>query len=224
MRKLPLKLHLQFFAEDAPAATEPSEPTPPEPTTEPPQTDTVPPETAAETEPPNIETLVQKAVDRATSKLGSDNKKLKEQLDKVKREKLSTEELKQLEISDREAEIADREAQIIEKENRYYAIKAIKTAGLDTGDETALDIVDFVMGATNEDIDARVATFSKLVTKLAKAGVDKAFKDNGRIPGKGNTTPSSTPPVNIGTVLGKAAFENNQASATALNYYLGGKK
>ena len=44
----------------------------------------------------DFEKLIQKAVDRATNKLGNENKKLREQLDAIKKEKLSEEELKKL--------------------------------------------------------------------------------------------------------------------------------
>lgn len=170
----------------------------------------------------NIEELIKRAVDRATNKLGNDNKKLKEQLDKVSREKLSSDELKQLEAAEREATLAEREAQIADKENRFYAIKAIKAAGLDTGDETALELVDFVIGNTYEDIDSRVATFSKLLSKLVKSSVDSTFKEHGRIPDKSSTEKNEAQ-SNIGAVLGKLAADNNRASEDTLKHYLGGK-
>ena len=81
---------------------------------------------------PSIEELIQKAVDRATNKLGNDNKKLRESLEKLKRENLSAEQRKELELKEKEADIADREAKLQDKINREFAMKAIKEAGNNT--------------------------------------------------------------------------------------------
>lgn len=221
----PVKLNLQYFAESGdPASAVTTTPvvTDPTPMVEPTSTVTDPVKPESEDKKSSIEDLIQKAVDRATNRLGNDNKKLKEQLDKVSREKLSSDELKQLEAAEREATLAEREAQIADKENRFYAIKAIKAAGLDTGDETALELVDFVIGNTNEDIDARVATFGKLLSKLVKSSVDSTFKENGRIPNKSSAEKNEVQ-SNIGAVLGKLAADNNKASEDTLKHYLGGK-
>lgn len=219
----PLRLHLQFFgeetgAEDVTPSTE-QEPIKPPASDE----DTKNVNVEAQPDAPKVDDLIKRAVDRATNKIGNDNKKLKEQLDKVNRERLSTDELKQLEASEREATLAMREAQIVDKENRYYAIKSIKAAGLDTGDETALELVDFVMGETSEDIDTRVEAFSKLLSKFVKNNIESTFKENGRIPNKASTGKNDAQ-ANIGTVLGKMSLANNTASKAALDYYTGGKK
>ena len=91
----------------------------------------------------SIEELIQKAVDRATNKLGNDNKKLRESLTKLQKEKLSADELKAIELQEKEADIADREAKLQEKINREFALKAIKDAGLDDGGSNSLKLIDF---------------------------------------------------------------------------------
>lgn len=143
---------------------------------------------------PDIEKLIQTAVDRATNKLGNDNKKLREQIEALKKSKLTDEEIKQLELKNKEDEIAEREKALTEKENRLYAIKAIKTAGLDDGSDASLELVDFVLSDTTENIDAKVKAFSALLKKYVESEVDKTFKDNGRNPGKGKTAPNGNNP------------------------------
>lgn len=146
------------------------------------------PEPEPEPEPkpePDIEKLIQRAVDRATNKLGNDNKKLREQLETLKRNKLTEAEQAELDRQEREDALAERERALQEKENRLYAIKAIKAAGLDDGSDRALELVDFVIGGSEADIDARVKSFGGLVKKFVKAEVDKTFKQHGRNPEQG---------------------------------------
>lgn len=170
----------------------------------------------------SIEELIQKAVDRATNKLGNENKKLRGQLDKLKSDKLTDDELKQLEIADREADIADREAKLQERENRLFAIKAIKDIGLDDGGPDSLALVDFVMCDNEEDTTARVKAFDSLVKKFVSAEVNRTFKDNGRNPEKsGNTTTDSK--TSIAADIGKAMADRNATANNVLKHYLGGK-
>lgn len=146
------------------------------------------PETEPEPEPApedDIDKKIQRAVDRATNKLGNENKKLRQQLDALKKAKLTDEEAADLERQEREDALAERERALQEKENRLYAIKAIKAAGLDDGSDRALELVDFVLGGTEADIDLRVKAFGGLVKKFVKAEVDKTFKQNGRNPEQG---------------------------------------
>ena len=128
-----------------------------------------------------LEKKIQQAVDRATNKLGNDNKALRKELEKLRKEKLSAEELKVLEDEEKEKALAEREAAVLQAENKLYAVKAIKAAGLDDGSETALDILTLVNGADETTIDANIKALKTLVDKLVKAEVKKIFKDNGRI-------------------------------------------
>lgn len=134
---------------------------------------------------PNIEQLIQRAVDRATNKLGNDNKKLRQQLEELKKSKLTADEAAELERRQREDDLAEREKALQDEKNRWYAMKAIKKAGLDDGGDDSLAIVDLVMGGTEADIDARVQSFDKLVKKIVKAEVDKTFRQHGRNPEQG---------------------------------------
>lgn len=133
-----------------------------------------------------IAKAVQAAVDRATNKLGNANKKLKEDLEKERKKNLSTEELKQLELQEKETELAQKEQEIREKENRMYAIKALKKAELDDGSEDTLDLVEFVLGEDETAIDLKVKALQKFAQRVAKNTTDGIYKANGRTPGKGN--------------------------------------
>lgn len=132
-----------------------------------------------------LEKKIQQAVDRATNKLGNDNKALREELDKLRKEKLTAEELKALEDAEKEKDLAAREAAIKEAENKLYAVKAIKKAGLDDGSESALDILALVNAGDEETIEANIKALKSLVDRLVKAEVEKTFKDNGRNPERG---------------------------------------
>lgn len=133
-----------------------------------------------------IARAVQAAVDRATNKLGNANKKLKEDLEKERKKNLTAEELKQLEIKEKETELAQKEQEIKEKENRMYAIKALKKAELDDGSEATLDLVEFVLGEDETAIDLKVKALQKFAERVAKNTTDGIYKANGRTPGKGN--------------------------------------
>lgn len=143
------------------------------------------PDPKSQTEPDDIEERIQKAIDRATNKLGNENKALREKLEKLKKTKLSAEEIAEEERREKETALAEREAAVRAAENRMFALKQIKKIGLDSGDETAIQIVDLVMGEDEEAISENVSALKKLVDSLVSAEVDKAFKSTGRVPGKG---------------------------------------
>jgi hypothetical protein len=175
----------------------------------------------------SINELVQRAVDRATNKLGNENKKLREQLETLKKSKLTADEAAELERQEREDALAEREKALKDKENRMYAIKAIKEAGLDDGSSASLDLVEFVLADDEDGINDRVKAFGSLVQRFVKAEVDKTFKANGRTPGVGNaagTGDKDETPSGLAVQLGKNAAKANESFKTTLDYYLGGNK
>ena len=141
----------------------------------------------------DVEKLIQRAVDRATNKLGNENKKLRQQIETIKKTKLTEDEAAEMERKEREAELEERERALLEKENRLYAIKAIKRAGLDDGSDKALALIDFVIADSEEDIDARVKAFGGLVNKFVKAEIGRTFKSAGRIPEQGGDRTDRNP-------------------------------
>lgn len=173
----------------------------------------------------DFEALVQRAVDRATNKLGNENKRLRSEIETLKKAKLSDDEIKQIEMQEKEKEIAEREKALSEKENRLLAIKAIKEAGLDDGSDASLAIVDFVMADSEEGIRDRVKAFDALVKRIVQSQVDAVFKANGRTPGVGTDTASAAGGQNesIAVRMGRNAAATNQASRAILDKYIGGK-
>ena len=129
-----------------------------------------------------IKTQVQSQVDKITAKLGKEKAELAKQLDKVKKEKLTDDEIRRLDLEERERLAAEKERALLEKENRLYAIKSIKAAGLDDGSDKALELVDFVLSDDTDVIDSRVKAFGALVKKFAQSEIDRTFKENGRNP------------------------------------------
>ena len=160
----------------------------PEPTPEPEPTPD--PEPTPEPEPLDLEKLdkiIQSRVDKATAKLGKEKADLKKQLERIQRAKLTDDELKQIEIDEREKTIAEREKAITDKENRLYAVKALKEAGLDDGSDTSLKLVDFVMGEDETAINDKIKAFKDLFNEAVNKEVNKRFKQNGYTPAKGGS-------------------------------------
>ena len=141
-----------------------------------------------------LEKLIQAKVDKITSKLGKEKAELQKKYDKLKKDKLSDDEAKELELSDKEKEIADRERALLDKENRLYAIKAIKAAGLDDGSDKSLELVDFVLNDDTDVIDSRVKSFANLVKKFVQSEVQKKFIDSGRDPQGGGKSKTADNP------------------------------
>ena len=213
----------------AETVTTPATETTAAPQTEQQQTAPAAPTPATEQQPADngskLESLIQSAVDRATNKLGNENKKLRGEIETLKKAKLSDDELKQLEMQEKEKEIADRERALTEKENRLIAIKEIKAAGLDDGSDASLAIVDFVMAEDEAGIKERVKAFDALVKRIVKSQVDAVFKANGRTPGVGTDTAAAAGGQNdsIAVRMGKHAAASNQKSRSILDNYIGGK-
>lgn len=142
---------------------------------------------------PDIEKLIQSAVDRATNKLGNDNKRLRQQLEALKKTHLTAAQQAELDRQQQAEELEEERKAFQEEKNRWYALKAIKAAGLDDGSDRAMELVDFVMGADETAIDAKVKAFAGLVKKIVKDEVDKTFKQNGRTPGQGSGAGENNP-------------------------------
>lgn len=157
-----------------------------DPPADPPKNDPVDPSADLEEPDKKLEKMVQAAVDRATNKLGNENKKLKEQLDAERKKNLSADELKQVELQEKEQELARRQAEIQTEKNRMYAIKALKKAELDDGSEETLDLVEFVLGEDETAIDLKVKALQRFAQRVAKNTTDGIYKENGRVPGRGN--------------------------------------
>ena len=143
---------------------------------------------------PDIEKLIQQAVDRATNKLGNENKRLREENEKIKKDHMTEAERAELEKKQEREQFERERAEFQMEKNKLYAVKAIKAAGLDDGSDRSLELVNFVLGSDEKEIDARVKAFGELVKKFVSAEVDKTFKDTGRTPGKGGNSSTEVNP------------------------------
>lgn len=134
-----------------------------------------------------LDKIIQARVDKQMADERRKTAEYKKKLERLQQEKLTDEELKNIEIENKEKEISEREKALADKENRLFAVKAIKEAGLDDGSDTALSLVDFVMGTDETEIKAKVKSFKELFDKAVTAEVNKRFKEAGYTPKKGDT-------------------------------------
>ena len=173
----------------------------------------------------HLEALINSAVDRATNKLGNENKRLRAELETERKKNLSDNEIKDLELKEREKTLAERDKALTEKENRWIAMKAIKEAGLDDGSDASLAIVDFVMAEDETAIKERVKAFDGLVKRIVEAQVKAVFKANGRTPGVGSDTAAAAGGANesAAVLMGRKAAAANQASKSIRDHFIGGK-
>ena len=171
--------------------------------------------------PDDFDRLLQARLDKAMAEERKKNANLTKELEKMKREKMTADELKKYDDEKRANDLAEREKTIAEKENRYYAITALKKAGLDDGSETVLELADLVMGADSDETDTRIATLNKLVTKVVDSKVNERFKSFGRVPNSGNSSGSEGKEKNtLAEKLGKQRAEQNKKSNDILKHYI----
>ena len=171
-----------------------------------------------------IDKLVQSRVDKITAELGKKNATLQKELDKIKREKLTDDEIRKLEMADKEKALSEKEQVLLDRENRLFAIKAMKEIGLDDGGKNSFDLVDFVMAGDEETITERVKAFKGLVDRFVNEKVEQTFKANGRVPNGGGKANTETKENTFAAEIGKRAAETAKKSNEILNYYYGGKK
>jgi len=168
------------------------------------------------------EESLKKKIEDITNESSKKIKELKSKIDRLNKQNLSNEEIRQLEMSEKEKELVEKEKKLLEKENRLYAIRAIKIAGLDDGTDRALSIVDFVYDEDTSKIDEKVKIFKKLINSLVSNQIDKAFKENGRIPNNAlSVNANLNKKFNIAENLGQRDSERLRESNKILNYYIG---
>ena len=171
----------------------------------------------------SIDKIVQSRVDRAMAEERKKSAAMQKELDKLRKEKMSADEIKKLEIEEKEKALKDKEREIAEKGNRIFAIQAIKTAGLDDGGDTSA-LVDLVIAGsdvTEESITEKVNAIKSYFDKRVAAEVDKTFKKNGRNPNGSNSGSGdkNDGEDSIAVKLGKQRAERNKQSNDALKFY-----
>lgn len=177
-----------------------------------------------EEKPSDIDRLLQAKLDKAMAEERKKNASLTKEIEKMRREKMTADELKKYDDEKRDRELAEREQAIADRENRYYAIGAIKKAGLDDGGDTALKIVDLVLGKDSDEIDNKVSALNELVNKLVDNKVNEKFKSAGRIPNTGsanaNTNTEDKKGNELAKGLGKERAELKKKSDSILKHYI----
>lgn len=133
----------------------------------------------------DIDRIVQSKLDRAMAQERKNNADLKRKLERLQKEKLTDDELKQIEIDEKEKAIAEREAIIRKKENLLSAIKISKKLGLDDGEDN-IEFMELITGKDESETRARATAFKKYMDKKITDGinkeVEKRFKNAGRSP------------------------------------------
>lgn len=174
-----------------------------------------------------LEKIIQSRVDRLMADERKKTANLEKELKKLRKEKMSDDELKKLEMDEKEKALAEKTRLITEKENRIFAIQAIKTAGLDDGGDTSA-LVDLVIAGSDiseDSITERITAIKGFIDKRVAAEVDKTFKGNGRNPdGSGSGSGDDKSKDSVAERLGKQRAEQNKKANDVLNYYIGGKK
>ena len=154
-----------------------------------------------------LDKIVQSRVDTAMAEERKKRAELEKRYKRLQQEKLTDEELKKVNDEERERVLAEREKALQDKENRLYALKAIKEAGLDDGSDISLSLVDFVMGEDETEINGKVKAFKELFDKAVATAVDKRFKDGGYTPQKGETLNGGKNPYIDGNLTEQMALE-----------------
>ncbi len=175
-----------------------AKPSDPEPDPEPQPNPDPEPQPALDLE--KLDKIVQSRLDKAMAQERRVNAELKRKLENLQKAKLTDDELREVEIKEKEAAIAEREKAITDKENRLYAVRAIKEAGLDDGSDTSLSLVEFVMGEDETEIDSKVKAFKELFDKAVTAEVNRRFKEKGGTPAKGGNLNGGVNPFAEGQI------------------------
>ena len=176
-----------------------------------------------------LQKYIQSEIDKALAKERKAHAETKKALEALQKDKLTDDELAEVARKNHEKELADREKAITDKENRYFAITAIKEAGLDDGSDKALALVDLVVtgnGDTEETIKAKVKAVGDYISAIVAAKVDERFKNNGRNPngsddGDGGDDKDKN---KFAVKLGKQRAEQDKKANDVLAHYgIGGK-
>lgn len=171
----------------------------------------------------SLEKLIQSAVDRATNKLGNENKDLKKQIDELVKKSMTDAERVELERKQEREQFEQEKAQFIAEKNRLHAVTALAKADLNIASDKLDTLVGLVMGADEKAIDENVKNLNEVIKTIVADKVAQTFKDNGRNPvGSGNADAKKDDKNDIGSTLGKATAAANAKSNDVLKHYLGG--
>lgn len=170
---------------------------------------------------PSLEALIQSAVDRATNKLGNENKRLQSQVEELMKQKLTDEERVELERKQERERFEQEKAQFLEEKNKLYAITALSKAELSVESDKLETLVSLVLGTDENAINQNVKALSDVVKALVASKVEQTFKENGRNPaGSGNAdNKSKDEKTAVAEQLGKVRSEQQKRSREILDKF-----
>lgn len=141
-----------------------------------------------------FEKLIQAKIDKYMADEKKKNAALSKELETLKREKLTDEEIKQDNDARRDKELAERERNVLLAENKLYAIEVLKETGLDDGSKSAMDLINIVLDEDRDVIKSNIKALDTVVKARVKAEVEKVFKNNSRTPEKAGNSQYTTNP------------------------------
>ena len=164
-----------------------------------------------------IKKLIQKTVDQRTAEYGKKIATLQEENKTLKKANMTAEEIQKADKEEFEKQKAEVELQ----KRQIHAHRVVASAGY--GDR-ADEVVDIVLGETDEKTDERLKNFKSLIDKIVADTVAKTFKENGRTPNGGNTAggDDTKKENNIAAEIGKKQAEMQKKSNDILKHYYGG--
>ncbi len=145
-------------------------------------------ESAAKTPPSETDVEVriakerQSAEDRVRTEWAQKFKAISDELDTLKREKMTDDERKQADFDKREQDLRELEAKLKHEQSKSYAMQALAKAGLEDGEYAFLP---FVIADDPKETDNRIKALDTAVKARVKAAVEETFKKAGKTPGKG---------------------------------------
>lgn len=142
----------------------------------------------------DFERLLKARLDEAMEEERKKNAKLSKELEKMKREKLTADELKKYDDEKRESELAEREHSVMVAENKLYAIEQLKETGLDDGSKESMGLIDLILSEDREKIKSNIKALDTIIKAKVKSEVEKVFKDNSRVPEKSGSNGYTTNP------------------------------
>lgn len=129
----------------------------------------------------SLKKLIQSEVDRVRTSKSKEIKALELELESLRKEKMSAEQIKEFERKQLEERLIQKERELTDKEI------LIKARDLLTQEGLALSFVDFVKADTIEATEQRVKTLKAEWQKKHSEAVDSAIKSHARDPNKERT-------------------------------------
>lgn len=165
----------------------------------------------------SLKKMIQSEVDRVRTSYVKEKKALEAELDALRKEKMSAEQIKDFEKKQLEERLTIKEHELNDREISIKARDLLTSEGLD------LSFVDYVKGDTLEATEKRVKSLKVEWQKAIDKAIDDKMKGAGRDPNKGRDgtgTTSEIAGITPAQILAKARadpawFSKNEAAILA---------